>query len=86
MRLHPPEPQHGPWQPVGGGIERDIVVEGRSRAEAEAFWDERVAVEDPFLARERPWERADLVINGTPDQASDYVLVTPGRAAGRRPR
>lgn len=46
------------------GIARD-VVRGRSPQEAERFWDEWAGFEEPFLERERPWERADLVVDGT---------------------
>lgn len=49
------------------GIERDIVTEGRTRAQAHDFWDEWARSEEPFLADERPWERAALIVNGTPD-------------------
>jgi hypothetical protein len=31
-------------------------------AAAEAFWREWMDEERPFLARERPWERADVVV------------------------
>ncbi len=39
------------------GIERDVVL-GRNRAEAVAFWDQWMAHERPFLAADRPWQRA----------------------------
>jgi len=46
-----------------------------------AFWDEWEAEEVPFLDRQRPWERADLVIAGSPvldhDPRHDAV-VAPG--------
>lgn len=47
------------------GIERD----GGDRA-AEEFWDEWMAAELPFLAEDRPWDRARLVVNGTPPEAA----------------
>lgn len=47
------------------GVARDVVTEGRSREEAERFWDEWAAHEDPFLAAERP-RRAHLIVDGTP--------------------
>ena len=50
------------------GIERDVVL-GRERAEAVAFWDEWMAREGPFLAADRPWERADVVLCSTPEPA-----------------
>lgn len=49
---------------------RGIARDGGDAA-AEAFWDEWEAEELPFLADQRPWERADLVIAGTPAQAHD---------------
>lgn len=48
------------------GIARD-VADGRTPREAERFWDEWAAHEDPFLAAEHPWARAHLTVNGTPD-------------------
>ena len=49
------------------GIDRDVEsgVNG-NRAEATRFWQEWMAHEIPFLADERPWERADLVVAGHP--------------------
>ena len=41
-----------------------------------AFWDEWEARERPFLAADRPWERADLVVSG---QDVRYDLVEVGR-------
>ena len=71
------------------GIERDIVL-GRIRTEAVAFWDEWMAVEEPFLAADRPWERADVVICSTPEPPvpDGVVVVSRGRAApgARAPR
>lgn len=55
------------------GIARDASYGTRTPEEAEAFWDEWMAAEEPFLATERPWTRSDLVVNGTPDE---------GRAGG----
>ena len=46
-----------------------------------AFWDEWEAEEVPFLDRQRPWERADLVIAGSPILDHDPhrdVVVAPG--------
>lgn len=43
------------------GIERDGGTQ-----EAADFWDEWDADEVPFFDADRPWERADLVICGTP--------------------
>ena len=45
-----------------------------------------MAEEIPFLAGQRPWERADLVICGTPpipcDPGAEVVVARPGRGAG----
>lgn len=34
-----------------------------------------------FLAEERPWERADFIVSGTPDQphdpATEFVIADP---------
>ena len=42
-----------------------------------AFWDEWEATERPFLAADRPWERADLVVSGQ-DMRHDLVEVGRG--------
>jgi hypothetical protein len=42
-----------------------------------AFWDEWEARERPFLAADRPWERADLVVSGQ-DMRHDLVEVGRG--------
>jgi energy-coupling factor transporter ATP-binding protein EcfA2 len=47
------------------GIERDVDL-GRSEQEAVALWDEWQRQELPFLAADRPWQRADVVLCGTP--------------------
>lgn len=49
------------------GIERDITlgVNG-DEVETVAFWHEWMGHERPFQAQQRPWERADLVVAGTP--------------------
>lgn len=47
------------------GIARDVEL-GRTPAEAEAYWEMWAAHEDPFLAADRPWSRADVVVCGTP--------------------
>jgi hypothetical protein len=48
------------------GIQRD----GGDAAAAD-FWAEWMAAELPFLAADRPWDRADLIVSGTPVQAHD---------------
>jgi hypothetical protein len=49
------------------GIDRDVAtgVNGGA-AEAVAFWHEWMAQELPFQAEQRPWERACVVVAGTP--------------------
>jgi hypothetical protein len=46
------------------GLRRDVEL-GRTPEEAERFWDEWMAAEEPFLAGDRPWERADIVVNAS---------------------
>jgi hypothetical protein len=45
---------------------RGIARDGGSPADV-AFWHEWAAQENPFLAADRPWERAVAVVCGTPD-------------------
>jgi len=53
------------------GLERD----GPDSAD---FWVEWQAAEDPFQAAQRPWDRADVIINGTPgvvhDPRTEFVV------------
>lgn len=58
------------------GLARDALTGG-----TEAFWDEWDAEEIVVLAQDRPWERADLVLCGTPgltgvghDPATDLLV------------
>ena len=44
---------------------RGIARDGGGQAETD-FWWEWDAEEQPFLADDRPWQRADVVICGTP--------------------
>lgn len=61
------------------GIARDIADEGRTPAEADAFWDEWSRSERPFLAADAPWTRADLIVNGTPEAPTPGAYETaPG--------
>ncbi len=55
------------------GLRRDVEL-GRTREEAEAFWDEYSASEEPLLAADRPWERAALVVNGTAGEPLVHVV------------
>jgi len=66
------------------GIERDVAA-GRSRAEATSFWHEWMAEELPFLARQRPWERADLVVAGSPSDIGSPVDIGGGPPPAPRP-
>lgn len=63
------------------GIERDIAQGVNGSAEdATAFWHEWMAAELRFLADQRPWERAQVVVAGTPTIRLDehQVAVAPG--------
>jgi uridine kinase len=51
------------------GLRRDVEL-GRTRAEAEDFWDGWMAAEEPFLADDRPWDRADVVVNASSGDGS----------------
>jgi hypothetical protein len=50
---------------------------------AVSFWDEWMAQELPFLARQRPWERAAVIVAGTPelphDPAAEVLVAMPDR-------
>ena len=54
--------------------ERGIARDGGD-AEAAAFWDEWMAAELPFLEDHRPWERADVIVNGTPPSGTDEATI-----------
>jgi len=64
--------------------ERGIARDGGDAA-AVAEWDEWQGEEVPFLARDRPWERADLIVAGTGagDPPAGTVFAVSGR--GRPP-
>ena len=51
---------------------RGILRDGGNRAAAE-FWDEWDTQERPFLADQRPWERADAVVSGSRSAGVDPV-------------
>ncbi|MDT0181888.1 hypothetical protein Q9S36_17050 [Microbacterium sp. ARD31] len=67
------------------GIARDLAdgVNG-DEAETVAFWHEWIGAERPFLAEDRPWERADVIVAGTPvmPTAVDEVACAPGALVG----
>ena len=52
------------------GLARDVRL-GRDEEEAVRFWDEWEAHEVTFLREDRPWERADLVVCGTPEALTE---------------
>lgn len=56
---------------------RGVARDGGDAA-ASAFWDEWMAQELPFLTDQRPWDRANFVVSGTPklkhDLASELVI------------
>lgn len=63
------------------GIARDLALGVNGDAEQTvAFWHEWMAEELRFLERQRPWERACVVVAGTPPVAldADEVAVAPG--------
>lgn len=48
------------------GIKRDINNDtGKTEAEITAMWEKWASDEDVYIAREEPWEYADIVIDGT---------------------
>jgi len=68
------------------GVARDIVegVNGDPDQVA-AFWHERMAGELAFLDRQQPWQRACVVVNGTPrgQLDGDQVEIAPAPAVRR---
>ncbi|MFC3835550.1 MULTISPECIES: uridine kinase family protein [Deinococcus] len=78
-----------PWTDVVVWVQTDTgqakaraMVRDGGTPEALTFWDEWMAEEFPFFARERPWERADTVATGAPGVAHDpaeQVVVSAGR-------
>ena len=64
------------------GIERD------GRDGAGAFWAAWAAEEVPFLAGDRPWERAEVIVAGRPEIPYDpatELVVAAGRTGRMRP-
>jgi len=58
------------------GIERDVVIQGRTVQQAEDFWRRWMSAEDPFQAASRPWSRSRLIVRGTTlDPIDPYQLV-----------
>ena len=67
------------------GLARDIAETGDDAA-ATAFWDEWMTAELIFQADQRPWERADFVISGTPKverNPTSEVVIAKNRRAPR---
>jgi hypothetical protein len=63
------------------GIARDVAQGVNGGLEATvALWHEWMTAEFRFLERERPWERACVVVTGTPtlQHAADEVVLAPG--------
>ena len=66
------------------GIARDASYGTRTYDEAVAFWDDWMTEEEPYLAAERPWERAGLAVRGTPpDGSPEGVTLLATGPAGR---
>lgn len=56
------------------GIARDIASGANGDAAAStAFWDSWAAAEEPFLADETPWTRADAIVAGVPLATTDHI-------------
>lgn len=63
------------------GLRRDVEL-GRTPEEAEQFWDGWMGAEEPFLAADRPWERASLVVRTLEaDRARGCTTVATGPRA-----
>jgi hypothetical protein len=61
---------------------RGIARDGADQA-ADSFWHPWMAEELSFMARQRPWTRANVIVAGTPrvphDPANDVVIAEAGR-------
>jgi len=69
------------------GLERDVADGTNGDAqEARAFWDEWMQAERAHLVADRPWERADLVVCGTPHLVSGGSEPGPGEVLLGRAR
>ncbi len=65
------------------GLRRDVEL-GRTPEEAEEFWDGWMSAEEPFLASDRPWARAALIVRTLEgDRALGCTTVAPGAALRR---
>ncbi len=62
------------------GLVRDMHRDGTDHASAQREWDEWAAEEIPFLSTDRPWDRADFIVAGTPSVSHDpavHVVTAP---------
>lgn len=63
--------------------ERRGILRGGGEAAHRESWDEWMAEEIPFLAADRPWQRATVVVAGTTDlphdPESEVVILAAGR-------
>lgn len=63
------------------GLRRDMAEQGRDADEAARAWDEWEAEEVPFLAGDRPWSRARLIVGTTSsvphDPETEVVVSAP---------
>lgn len=65
------------------GLRRDVEL-GRPPEEAERFWDDWMGAEEPFLAADRPWDRAALVVaTREAERAAGRTTVAPGPTVTR---
>jgi len=68
-----------------GEAERRGMLRGRGGAQARERWDAWMSEQIPFLAADRPWERATIIVAGTADVTYDplaeVVIAAPLRAA-----
>ncbi len=66
------------------GIERDVAagVNG-DRAQAEAFWHDWTRAEVEFFQEQRPWDQADIVVDGTPQTPAPLTELQVARGPGR---
>ena len=79
---------HSAWlqADVGEAVRRGIARDGGPEV-AGALWGAWMEEEVAFLAHDRPWERASLIVAGTPGQPHDRdteVLVAPALHASPR--